>query len=189
MSYEVRGIIGAIRNAAAVGVVSALDDSGGAQTLNLSTASGVNRADVEVMTPWGFAASPPTDGMIALVFPLGGDAGNLVALAPSNPSARMGMLEVGEVAIYGGDGSRVHVRQGGIVEIWGGAQVNVHTLTSTINAPNGCTVNGPATVNGAATVNGPVTVSGDAVLKAALTVGGNATVDGNLVVLGTITNP
>ena len=140
-----------LRNSFAIGVVSAVNDNGGAKTVNVSAGTGVNRADVEVMDIWGFTSNPPTDGIITIVFPIGGDPGNLRALPPGNPSARMGQLLVGEAAIYAADGSRLHIRQGGIVDIWGGAQVNVHTKECTINAPNGCTINGNVTVNGTLT--------------------------------------
>jgi phage gp45-like len=154
-----RQMVSAIRNAAAEAIVTLLNDSGGAQLLNLTTATGAQRADVEVMWPWGFSALPPVDGMITLVFAVGGDPANLRALPPSNPSARFGNLAVGEAVLYGADGSRVHVRDGGIVDIWGGAQVNVHTKSCTINAPNGCVVNGNVTVEGNLTASGDVSDS------------------------------
>jgi phage gp45-like len=94
-----------------------LNDSGQAMTVNIATGQDVNRADVEVATPWGFGSSPPADGMLAVVFALGGDPSNLIALHPHNPSCRFGGLAVGEAVIYGADGSRVHVRNGSI-EIW-----------------------------------------------------------------------
>jgi phage gp45-like len=144
MPYHVRGIIGGLRNATAEGVVSSLNDSGQAMTVNLSTGDGVNRADVEVASPWGFSSNPPADGMLTLVFAVGGDPSNLRAMHPHNPSARFGSLEVGEAAIYGADGSRVHIRNGSIeiwsanIEIYGNVSVNGKlTATGNITAGQG----------------------------------------------------
>lgn len=117
MLHMVKQAINGLRNLVGLGVISSLNDTGGAMTVNLATGSNVNRADVEVATPWGFSSSPPADGMITLVFSLGGDASNLMALHPGNPSARFGNLAVGESVLYGADGCRVHVRAG-VVEIW-----------------------------------------------------------------------
>jgi phage baseplate assembly protein V len=154
MNYEVKGIIGAQRNAVAYGVVSAVDDTGQVQTANVSTGTGVNRAEVEVLSQFGFSSVPPADGVVGLVVAIGGDPANLVVLPLANPSARFGGLLTGESVMYAADGSRVHIREGGIVDIWGGTQVNVHTKNCTITAPNGCLVNGDTTVEGNATTTG-----------------------------------
>lgn len=148
MEHLLNSLTGNLRNLIAVGVVDSVNDAGAAQTVNVTTGDGVLRADVEVVLPFGFTSMPPLDGAICLVFEVGGDPGNLMALPIGNPSARMGALQPGEAALYGGDGSRLHIRQGGVVEIWGGASVTVNTKEATINAPNGCTVNGSVTVNG-----------------------------------------
>ncbi len=114
--YQVRGIIGGLRNATAEGVVASLDDSGQAMTLTVSTGDGVDRAEVEVATPWGFNSSPPSDGMLTVLLALGGDPANMRALHPHNPACRFGALQVGEAVIYGADGCRVHI-QAGLVKI------------------------------------------------------------------------
>lgn len=147
-------LIGNTRNMIALGIVNSVNDTGAAQTVNVTTGDGVSRADVEVLLPFGFSAMPVLDGAICLVFSLGADPSNMMALPIGNPSARLGGLQAGEAALYGGDASRVHIRQGGVVEIWGGASVTVNTKSCTINAPNGTTINGNVTVDGNLTTTG-----------------------------------
>ncbi len=138
MMHMLRQAVGNLRSLLALGVVSSVNDSGQAQTANLSTGTDVNRADVEVAWPFGFSSVPPADGAIGIVIQIGGDAGNLMVLPLGNPSARFGGLAAGEAVIYAGDGTRVKVRPGA-VEIWG---ANV-----TVNATN-IALDGNVTVNG-----------------------------------------
>lgn len=157
MRQQLQAVWSSIRNGIAGAIVTSVNDTGGAKTVNITTGSEVNRADVEVADPWGFSAVPPMDGTITVTLRYGDDPANIFALPLSNPSCRFGGLLTGESVLYGQDGSRVHIRQGGIVDIWGGTQVNLHTKGCTINAPEGCTVNGNATVNGNVTVTGDFT--------------------------------
>jgi phage baseplate assembly protein V len=175
MQHLMRSIISGLRNALAIGVVTSVNDTGGAKTANVSTGTNANRADVEIMDAWGFSSIPPADGVIGLVVAVGGDPSNLRMLPLSNPSARFGELLTGESVLYGADGSRVHIRQGGIVDIWGGTEVNVHTKACTVNAPNGCTLNGNFTLNGNLAVTGTLTT-------------GNVSVEGNLTATGTVSD-
>lgn len=99
-----------------MGTVLAVDDTGGAQLATVETDDGVVHRDVEIHQLFGHASNAPLDGAVALVFAVGGDPGHLVALPVANPSARFGNQAAGEAAVYGSDGSRVHVRQGGTVD-------------------------------------------------------------------------
>jgi phage gp45-like len=156
MKSMLAGMLGNIRNAIGFGIVASVDDTGQAQTANVKTADGAGRADVEVVEPFGFSSVPPPDGIIATVIEIGGDPGNLVLLPLGNAWARFGAKSAGETVVYGADGSRVHIRVGGIVDIWGGAQVNIHSKNVTINAPLGCAVIGNVEITGDLTVSGNV---------------------------------
>jgi phage gp45-like len=145
-------LIGGIRGGVSLGVVTSVNDSGGAQTVNLTTGDGVDRADVEVFLPFGFTSNPPLDGAICLVFAIGADPSNLGAIPIANPSARFGATLPGETVLYGGDGSRVAIRQGGVVEVWAGSTVAVH-------ASGGTTFSGNVTVDGSLTTTGDVSDS------------------------------
>lgn len=157
MMHALRQAIGNMRSLLALGVVSSVNDSGQAQTANLSTGTDVNRADVEVAWPFGFSSVPPADGAIGVVIQLGGDAGNLMVLPLGNPSARFGGLTAGEAVIYAGDGSRVKVKPGG-VEIWG-ANITVNGTNVTVTGTT-ITLDGNTTVNGNLTVNGNAAATG-----------------------------
>jgi phage gp45-like len=155
-----RHIFSLIRGIASIGVVQSVDDSGQAQRVTVATLGGT-RAGIEVMQIFGLASNPPAQGSVCLLISTGADKGNLRALPLSGPAARFGNLLSGETVLYAADGTRVALRSGGVVEIWGGTSVTVNTKTCTINAPNGCTVNGDATVHGNALINGNVTYTGN----------------------------
>ncbi len=156
IGHFLRDLWGGLRGAVAYGVVTSVDDTGGAQTANVTTGTGVNRANVEVAQAFGFSSVPPADGAVGVLFEIGGDPGNLLVMPLGNPSTRFGNLAPGEAVMYAADGTRVHLRQGGAVEIWGGTSVTVNTKTCTINAPNGCAINGNVTITGNLTTTGDV---------------------------------
>lgn len=143
-------IYGAIRGLNGLGLVTAVDDTGPAQTLTVHCADGVVRDQVEVMQWFGFASMPPTEGAICMVFAVGGDPANLRALPVACPSARMGNLAAGDSAVYAQDGTRVHVKTGGDVEIW--------AKTCTLHAPDGGILDGDFTVTGTLAVDQDVTI-------------------------------
>jgi phage gp45-like len=97
------------------GVVRSSDDKGESQTAHVTIAAGVDRSDVEVMQPFGVASRAPAGGS-TVVLAVGGDTGDLVMIPVSMAGQRMGGLEEGEAAIYGVDGSRVHVKADGSIE-------------------------------------------------------------------------
>ena len=158
-THHLLSVVGSLRSLAANGIVQSMNDSGAAQVVTLKTHDGATRADVEVAQPFGFSSMAPAYGAVTSVFEIGGDPSNLVALPVSNPYCRFGDLESGETVMYAADGSRVHIRAGGIVDIWGGASVTIHTKACVVNAPNGCTINGDVTVNGSLTATGDVSDS------------------------------
>jgi adhesin HecA-like repeat protein len=133
-------IFSSLRGVVSIGVVQSANDAGEAQTVTLVTADGVVRADVEVMQIFGFASLPPSNGAICLVVAVGGDPANLRALPIACPAARFGGMVGGDAAMYAADGSRVHIKPDGVVEIWAGS-------TLTINAPN-VTLTGTLTAQG-----------------------------------------
>lgn len=133
-------IFGDIRGIVASGVVLSVDDSGQAQTAVVQTADGAIRGDVEVLQPFGLASTPPAAGSICVLLAVGADPANLVALPLGCPSARFGGQLPGEAALYASDGTRVRVRQGGTIDIWGGTQVNVHTANMAITLAAGGTL-------------------------------------------------
>lgn len=155
MMSHLRAIVGNLRGLISYAVVQSVDDTHGAQTVNVKTAGAGLRADIEVMQPFGFSSVPPADGATTAVLAIGGDPGNLLAFPLSNPSTRFGGLTAGEAVLYAADGTRVHVKPGGFVEVWG-KEVTVNATTVTINALGDVTVNANVVVNGNLTASGDV---------------------------------
>jgi phage baseplate assembly protein V len=139
------------------GLIKSIDDSGQAQTAVVQTHDGVTRAGVEVMQPFGFASAPPADGAIGTMLSVGGDAAQFVLLPLCCPSVRFGDLLGGESVMYAYDGSRVHIRQGGTVQIIAATEVfiNVGTVSVTVSA-SGVAIVGNVTVTGSISATGDV---------------------------------
>ncbi len=156
-----RQIFSLIRGIVSVGVIQSVDDTGQAQTVNVKTVGGRLRTNIEVQQIFGLASRPPVNGGLCVILAVGADHGNLVALPLSAPAMRFGNQAPGEATLYALDGTRVAVRAGGQVEIWGGTSVTVHTKSMLVNAPEGCTINGAVTIVGDLTLEGNLGLSGD----------------------------
>lgn len=102
-----------------------LKDDGETQTASVEVADGIWRDDIEIMQPYGVAGSPPEDGGLLLLLTVGGDEGDLVAMAPSNPSKRMGKLSPGDSGIYNEAGDRIIVTKSGVIEVAAGVSLHV----------------------------------------------------------------
>jgi phage baseplate assembly protein V len=140
--------IGDLRGIAVQGVVLAVHDAGQVQTIDVQTHDGVIRTGIEVMQTFGFASKPPAAGALVQLLAIGADPGHMVALPIASPAARFGNLADGESVIYGADGARVAIRNGGVIEILAGAEVIIKVPNVTITAPAGTTVNGNLAVTG-----------------------------------------
>jgi len=171
-----------LRMAVKRGVVQSIDDTGQVQTAVVKLGDG-NVRTCEVWQIDGFANVPSGDGAIALVLFAENDPSQPIALL-ANPSTRFGGQASGERAIAAPDGTRVKVRQGGTVEIWGGNVFNVNAPNCTINAADGCTINAAAgcTINAASgcTINGPLTLNGDITLNGSMVATGNIHSNGTI---------
>ncbi len=161
------------------GLVVAVNDEGCVQTMDVKTHDGVVRQGAEVHQFWGFSANPPANGAVVVMIANGGDPSDMIALPAAVAFARLGGLQPGETAIYGVDGTRVHIKIGGIVEILAATQVLVNAPAVNITAPgDGCSINGTFTVAGDTTITGSVTINGDAHITGNLQVDGNINADG-----------
>ncbi len=126
-------IFGALRGLANIGVVQSSDDSGEVQTVTVLTADGATRADVEVMQIYGFASLAPENGSICLLLAVGGDPANLRALPVATPAARFGGMSNGDACMYVQDGSRIHIKQAGVIEIWAGSSMTINAAEVSIS--------------------------------------------------------
>jgi phage gp45-like len=170
------------------GVVLSVDDTGQAQTITVQTHSGITRTGIEVQSIFGFASMPPIQGAVVNLLAIGGDPGQYIALPLCNPSFRYGGMAPGDGGcIYAEDGSRVRVRAGGIVEIFGFNQVIIQTPGVSITAPNGVAITGPTAITGDMTVTGDFSTTGTMSIGGDLSVAGNGAVNGDMNVGGTVT--
>ncbi len=172
------------------GLVGSVDDTGQAQVITVTAHDGHTRTDVEVMQQFGIGSRPPADGAVALLLAIGGDPANTVALALGNPSARFGGLNEGEVVVYGSDGSRMHIQQGGSIDIQAATQVlmKVDTVSATVTTGGiSLDVGAAGTFRvSAGTTTLTLTEAGIAFNGAATFGGGNATLNGSLQVNGAV---
>ena len=113
-----------IRGGIQRGVVTSSNDKGGSQTYDLTVLRNHRRSGVEVLQFWGVSTRPPS-GSVSLLFAVGGDHGDVVAIPAAHPSQRLGNLKEGEVALYTTDGSRVHVKADGKIDVVSTKEVSV----------------------------------------------------------------
>lgn len=130
-----REIVEDARGTATEGIIVAVNDTGQVQTVDVQTNAGVY-AGVEVFQPFGHASSPPAQGAVAILLAIGGDPANLRAFIKA-PQRRLGKLARGESAIYGSDGSRVHIRQGGTIDVLGATAVHMVVGSATLDLAAG----------------------------------------------------
>jgi phage gp45-like len=124
------------------GVVLAVNDSGAVQTVDVETHPGVVRSQVPVLAPYGFSAGPAA-GSVVILLPMGGDAGDLVAMPASLPGGRQGSGAAGEVALADAQGNRVIIRAGGIVEVH--AATTIKLVAPVVEITGDVTVTGTLT--------------------------------------------
>lgn len=105
-----------VRGLVSRGVVRSTSDSGQTQSATVTTHRHVDRSDVEIMQPFGFSSNPGKGAGIILLS-VGGDQGDLIGLPMANRSQRLGNLKPGEAAMYGADGTRVHVKDDGTIHV------------------------------------------------------------------------
>lgn len=145
---------GFLRGLLARGVVHRVDDAGGVPTADVETHDGVLRSGVEVLMPYGLAARPAGAGL-TVVLAIGGDSSDAVAL-PLAGGARFA-VEEGESALYTDEGTRVHLRGGGLVEVRAATEVAVQVGDKRLRVtPAGVFVEGDLHVEGNVLATGTV---------------------------------
>lgn len=121
--------INLVRTLVQRGVVLGSNDTEGIPRADLLIQRNHQRTGVEMFQQWGVASRPPRGG-VALVFSVGGDHGDLVGISAGHPSQRLGGLDEGEVALYQQNGSRVHLKRDGAIEIRSNQRVYVKVGTA-----------------------------------------------------------
>lgn len=142
----------AYRGIVARAAVRSTNDKGGSQTATVEVHRHVERSDVEIVQPFGFASRGPA-GSEMVVLAVGGDQGDLVGLPTSAPGNRLGGLEEGEAAMHNLKGDRVHAKKDGSIESTSRKRVKskvkdatVEVLEDRIIAKLGAAANAPRVV-------------------------------------------
>lgn len=97
-------------------LITALDDSGGLQRLQLKILADESHEGVDRVQEYGFT-SHPKQGAEAFVAFLGGARDHGVVIAVDDRRYRLKGLEEGEVALYTDEGDKIHFKRGRIIEI------------------------------------------------------------------------
>lgn len=142
-------------------IIKAVNDGTPIQETRISALAGEAMDRIARMQEFGFASNPP-EGTEAIVVALGGNRENLVIIATDNRAVRFKNLASGEMAIYTDDGTYLHLKKNGNVEL--------KTATKTlVDCPD-------------VEITGNVLIKGDTVIEKTLLVKDDVTFDKNLLV-------
>jgi phage gp45-like len=128
---DLKEIVHAFRGIVSRAVVRSTNDGGETQTASVTTHRHVDRTDVEIAQPFGFASRAPGGGLM-LVFAIGGDQGDLAGLPVAAPGSRLGNLAEGESAMHNAKADRVHIKADGTIEILTRRKVVVKVKEATV---------------------------------------------------------
>ncbi|EFJ5340427.1 phage baseplate assembly protein [Escherichia coli] len=126
-----------------VGRVTACDDSGVVQTVQVQSPSEV-RSDTPVLQQFGFSSVLPV-GTDVMVLSLAGNRSSAVVVASGHQSYRINGLRSGEVVVYNQWGQYVRLGEDGIVVEASGQPVTVNSATTLkVTATDGVTLETPS---------------------------------------------
>ena len=154
-------------------VISAIKDSKNTQFLQVSALSDEVLDDVERFSEFGFSSNPPS-GTEAVLLSVGGNREHSIIVATNHRASRFKNLASGESVLYTNDGTHIHLKKGGEIEIKTSTKVFV-------DAPD-VEFTGNALVKGNLTVEGAIIGQTTAVITGLITGGGVATTAGGSVV-------
>jgi len=147
-------------------IISAVNDSKDIQELQISALAGEAMERVPRIQEFGFASNPPI-GSEAIVVALGGNRENMVVIATDKRSIRFKNLASGATAIYTDDGTIIHLKKSGLVDIIAATKVLV--TCPLVEFTGNVKINGNLQVVQNVIVNGMVQV--DQTLNATIGVG------------------
>lgn len=125
------------------GIVKALKTDEGTQLIQVVALDGETISDVERMEEYGFTAVPETDSEAAIGF-LNGNREQGIILCINDRRYRPTNLASGEVMVYDKNGSKVHLKADGSIEIEAKKNIIVTAAESaTYTAASGTVVDDP----------------------------------------------
>jgi len=142
-------------------IIKAVNDGAPIQELRISALAGEAMDRIARMQEFGFSSNPPA-GSEGIILALGANRENLVMIATENRNVRIKNLASGETVIYTDDGTYLHLKKSGQVEL----KTAVKTL---IDCPD-------------VEMTGNLLVKGDTIIEKTLLVKDDVTFDKNLLV-------
>lgn len=142
-------------------IIKAVNDGAPIQELRISALAGEAMDRIARMQEFGFSSNPPA-GSEGIILALGANRENLVMIATENRNVRIKNLASGEMVIYTDDGTYLHLKKSGQVEL----KTAVKTL---IDCPD-------------VEMTGNLLVKGDTIIEKTLLVKDDVTFDTNLLV-------
>lgn len=107
-------------------VLMASKDSGGIQTWQIQGLEGETFDGVPRVQEFGFSSNPPK-GTDAIMVAVGGSRESLVVIATDHKTYRFKNLETGESVLYTSDGTHIHLKKDGQIEIKTATKVTIDT--------------------------------------------------------------
>ena len=105
-------------------VIAAVKEGGSFQQLQISLLAGESMDKVTRFQEFGFASNPPADTE-AIVLALQGNRENLVVIATEHRTLRFKNCASGESALYTDDGTFIHLKKNGEVQVTAATKVTV----------------------------------------------------------------
>lgn len=117
------------------GRVTAGNDDGNVQKLQIQLGANEIRDDTPRLAEYGFSSYPPRESDVVAIF-VGGDRSNGIIIATGNQTYRFKSLKEGECVIHDNLGQSVYLSKSGIVVNGGGLPVEVtNTPSITLDTP------------------------------------------------------
>lgn len=156
------------------GIIESTVDTKGVQEVKLQGLKDENMNAVPRIQEFGFASRPPK-GTSAIVINLGANRDNPVIIATDHGELRFKNLGEGESAIYTADGTYIHLKAGGEVEVKAATKL-------VVDVPN-------SEFKGNVKIEGNLEVDGDSTQTGAVTHESTLEVTGLLTATGGVTSP
>lgn len=144
-------------------IITAVNDSGDLQSLQIKVMAGESMEKIARFQEFGFSSNPPS-GTEGILLALGGNRENAVIIATEHRAFRFKSLQSGESILYTDDGTTIHLKKNGEIEL-------KTSLKVTIDAPD-TLFKGNAKVEGNLEVEGTSTLTEDVACLANVNVTG-----------------
>ena len=150
-------------------VIMKVDDTQDIQQVQVSALAEETLDKIARVQNFGFSSNPPI-GSEAIIVALGGMRENVVVITADNRAVRIKNLASGESAVYTDDGTIIHLKKGGLIDVKAATKVLV--TCPEVEITGNTKIGGNLQVVGNVVVNG--TVQGDTTINATVMVGAGA---------------